>query len=797
MVRLFPVAAAASAAIIIILLISVGGVTAVAATEEDESYIGWLTNQIKKPWTTTTTITFDSKPPIAKEEETVDNDNPASTIAVPSSNTNKNNHDTISPPAGPLPDVDISDSVVCSDEEDGTCSSTTTTPSPTSSSKDDTVAAAAVPSGAMYCPGDYDINEEYHVWDTLYCFRDSPYTPSTSNNLINKQSRELRKKQQKSNNTNTTNNTTSVGKMPISDFVSPLLQPNEVTPIIWRTNSKLVTQWAFQIGLPTELISSLLEYCDELGITDLMREYTTTKPIEAKEVGHNGNFLNLTKKKSHDDDGGSDNRTYSWYVQRPERKWQSNMHWISPANELSHEDYLRILSRGNFDSVLKAIGEALHIPSLVVYHLTFIGVSYSDAGFAHHDTTTTKGGVYNVIIPLLLEDDEDDSGVGSTVGPELILWDDTNGDMRGGYKYRIGVGAMMGDDAIHGTAECDYRNLTNAKHGGWIDVDDDDDDDNVDRTSGVTTEEEEYDDDKNMQQQEQQKQQQPPTTKRRRRSGMRLAATVYIGEIYPDNVENVANRTLTQIFPVRNYKWLLSQEARHYQDERLPPTHVDYYERKNSMHNDTGRKAFRVDDELTDCEDRAEKGMCESDVEGTRKLCLFSCKVYIEEGVTRVEKTKVEKKKEEDEEDGDKPSSNEVNVCTQNRTGVETCRTYHNDKDAPGDFITPNLKPGEMFPIIFREDGKQATPYAFQIGVPPELTIELLKYSNDLGLTTAMRNLVGDNPLELVTNDDGRVTQEYWDEFFELNDGNDWYGKWFDILVSFCSFYPTHHVICY
>jgi len=57
----------------------------------------------------------------------------------------------------------------------------------------------------------------------------------------------------------------------------------------------------------------------------------------------------------------------------------------------------------------------------------------------------------------LLEDD---------VPPELMLWDDEEDNARGGLKGGIGSGAMMGDDAHHGTFERDCRNPTNAKHGG-------------------------------------------------------------------------------------------------------------------------------------------------------------------------------------------------------------------------------------------------------------------------------------------------------------------------------------------
>ncbi|KAL7543208.1 hypothetical protein ACHAXR_012506 [Thalassiosira sp. AJA248-18] len=369
------------------------------------------------------------------------------------------------------------------------------------------------------------------------------------------------------------------------------------------------------------------------------------------------------------------------------------MHWISPADEKTHEDYLHVLAEGGFDDVLDGIGKSLGLDGLVAYHLTFIGVSTSERGFSHHDTTGTDGGVYNIIIPLLLEDG---------VPPELILWDDED-DERGGYKYQLGVGAMMGDDAVHGTYECDYRNLTNARHGG------------LDENTG-------------------------------KRVGMRLAATVYIAEVYDDNLHNVA-KTLTQIFPIKDEDWMIAQEARHWQAEESE------YIVGNKMVGDVGRKAFRVDDELDSCEDRAEKGMCESDVEGTRKKCLFSCKIYIEEGPTSIEKV----------------DDNRVNVCVQNRTGGEECRIYEDDTNIAGAFITPNLQPGEMFPIVWRTDTKRTTDYAFQIGLPPELTPTLLEYCNELGVMEAMAELTGDDPLNI--DPEGGSSHD----FYELGDGHVWY----------------------
>lgn len=326
---------------------------------------------------------------------------------------------------------------------------------------------------------------------------------------------------------------------------------------------KVTTPYAFQVGFPEKLTSVLLDYCDELGITDLFRELTGDHPVESRE-DHSGRFVTLPPSREDGGSGSSNNRSTddpsnSWYIQRPAKKWTSNMHWISPANEHTHEQYLKVLASGDFDAVLRGIGEYLGLEGLAAYHLTFIGVSYSEKGYIHHDSTNTGGNVYNVIIPLILQENAD---------PELVLLDDTS-DEAGLLKYQLNQGAMMGDDAMHGTEACDYR----------------------------------------------------PT------KGMRLAATVYIANVNYENVWDITSQTLTQIFPLPDARWLLTQAGRHW-------GRFDN-ENHSSLVNDAGRKQFVFYDRLLDCEERAANGMCQSgettaEAKELRGKCMKSCHVYDE-----------------------------------------------------------------------------------------------------------------------------------------------------------------------
>lgn len=110
-------------------------------------------------------------------------------------------------------------------------------------------------------------------------------------------------------------------------------------------------------------------------------------------------------------------------------------------------------------------------------------------------------------------------------------------------------------------------------------------------------------------------------------------ANVYIGEIYEENANQIADwgtgaLTTTRIFPLNDGKWFLAQKDRHWQKH--------YSDSNNYLVGDIGRKEFRSDDILPDCEARAEEGLCENDVDETRAFCTFSCEVYIEERQSNV-----------------------------------------------------------------------------------------------------------------------------------------------------------------
>jgi hypothetical protein len=226
---------------------------------------------------------------------------------------------------------------------------------------------------------------------------------------------------------------------PFGDFIASPLPPGQMAPIRWTGSAEVVSPWAFRVGLHSRVAAVLLDYCNKMGITEVLRHVTTE-----------GNGLE-PDTETHMDLEGDD-----WYMQRPGNEWRSNLHWFSPGAGPAHEHYLQALSVAGFDEILNGIGEYLGMDGLVAFHVTFIGVSFSTRGFLHNDVTDTDGKVYNVIIPLILANE---------TGPELDL-KELRPDLPvilqeekvGRYRYEYNVATMMGDAANHATSACDYRN---------------------------------------------------------------------------------------------------------------------------------------------------------------------------------------------------------------------------------------------------------------------------------------------------------------------------------------------------
>jgi hypothetical protein len=300
---------------------------------------------------------------------------------------------------------------------------------------------------------------------------------------------------------------------PHGDFVrqgGKALAPGTLERVRWKDTGEAVTPWAFRVGMDPRVRQVLLEYCNRKGITDALRHVTVE-----------GNGFHPGQEAKMLLDG------QEWFLQRPGKKWHSNLHWLSPNGMAAHDDYLQALQWAGFDDVLKSIGEALQMDGLVAFHVTFIGVSQAIRGYVHIDVSQTEAKTYNVIIPLILAND---------TGPELDLQafgvEGSDRDDIGRYRYVYDEAAMMGDDAYHATSAVDYR----------------------------------------------------------RSKEMRLAATVYIADVNERNVDRIMEE-YTQAFPPRDSALLMSWAGRHWHPNDptrgLPKPTKDHILLRND--NDGGR----------------------------------------------------------------------------------------------------------------------------------------------------------------------------------------------------------------
>jgi hypothetical protein len=223
----------------------------------------------------------------------------------------------------------------------------------------------------------------------------------------------------------------------MGDFELSKLDEGQIDPVHWtkdKNNGEIVAPHTYRMGLPKSLRRTIFEYVVKIG----MFEYF-------KHITYRGNSLGA------DEDYSAEFAGLAWHVQRPPEHRNSDMHWISPIDKYTHEDYLEVLSQAGFDSVLQSIGETLGLEGLTAYHLSFIGVSHCSEGSLHQDVAESGGKVFNMIIPLISVDNS---------GPELNLSDvNTLGDdvIVGRLRYEEDVAIMLGNSAYHATSAVDYR----------------------------------------------------------------------------------------------------------------------------------------------------------------------------------------------------------------------------------------------------------------------------------------------------------------------------------------------------
>ncbi len=227
-------------------------------------------------------------------------------------------------------------------------------------------------------------------------------------------------------------------------FLTPDLKPGQAELLRWEDDGSIVQDYAVRVGLPPDLIPTLKAYAKDMGLLDIMTNMLYDDPLSPGEAKW-FSFQSPYQKDIVAEGSSSDEiRNFTWNVERPDKKWKSDMHWFNTADELSHEDGLRALAKGGFDQVLAAIGEKMGLDSLNVDSFGFVAVTNCDRGFVHTDWDGVDGRAFNFLVGI-------DSP--ENAGPELIV----EGDRKGEIYYGSNAGILVGDGTRHGTRECDHR----------------------------------------------------------------------------------------------------------------------------------------------------------------------------------------------------------------------------------------------------------------------------------------------------------------------------------------------------
>lgn len=219
-------------------------------------------------------------------------------------------------------------------------------------------------------------------------------------------------------------------------FLTPPLKSGQAELLRWDDDHSIVQPYAARVGLPEKLLPTLIDYVDRMGLLDIMKNMLYDDPLPP-----DGDKW-FTFQSPYEE--GPVKRNFTWNVERPAKKWKSDMHWFNVADELAHEDSLRALAKGGFDEVLNAIGEQFNLDSLHVDSMGFVAVTNCERGFIHTDWEEVDGRAFNFLIGIQSP---------AEAGPELVIESDRKGEV----YYESNAGVLVGDGTRHGTRECDHR----------------------------------------------------------------------------------------------------------------------------------------------------------------------------------------------------------------------------------------------------------------------------------------------------------------------------------------------------
>ncbi len=121
-------------------------------------------------------------------------------------------------------------------------------------------------------------------------------------------------------------------------FLPATLSPGQVDLLRWESDGGIVQEYGARVGLPPDLVPTLIGYARDMGLLDIMtnmlyddplppdgaRWFTFQSPYQTNQTTGTGGT------------GGEEERTFTWNVERPAKKWKSDMHWFNTAVSSVH-----------------------------------------------------------------------------------------------------------------------------------------------------------------------------------------------------------------------------------------------------------------------------------------------------------------------------------------------------------------------------------------------------------------------------------------------------------------------------
>ena len=219
------------------------------------------------------------------------------------------------------------------------------------------------------------------------------------------------------------------------DFLIPKsLEPGEMVPLRWRDSLEPVDDEdgeSFVVGFPPELHQEFVSYIEKNGMMDVARKIL----YEEEPLRPNQHRLYTL------DDG----QKWGAMVQG---SWDTDMVWLDPADEECFESLLGVLRRGNFDTVLDAVGKAFDLNGLMIQGVGAIFLTeYQVPDNLHVDIPGSRGSFYNIIVPVHIPANDHAKFCVASRDWESV----------GEVKLDPSFGVVLGGESVHGTGKCDYR----------------------------------------------------------------------------------------------------------------------------------------------------------------------------------------------------------------------------------------------------------------------------------------------------------------------------------------------------